>query len=71
MEIRIYSATKLTEPDIEAVRFIMAQSQNRDRDLANRFPQRFKRREGNKVYFDLGKRRYLERVKINKDGDAK
>jgi len=63
MEIKIFSAQKLTPQEVDAIRFIMQKSRNRDRDLCNRFPQRFKRREGNKVYFDHGKRRYCEKIK--------
>jgi len=63
MEIKIFSAQKLTPQEVDAICFIMQNSRNRDRDLANRFPQRFKCREGNTIKLDHGKRRYCEKIK--------
>lgn len=63
MEIKIFSAQKLTAQEVDAIRFIMQKSKYRDRDLCNRFPQRFKRREGNTIKLDHGKRRYCEKIK--------
>lgn len=61
-EIKVYSAQKLTAQEVDAIRFIMQNSRNRDQDLCNRFPQRFKCREGNTVKLDYGKRRYCVKI---------
>ena len=60
MRITVYSASLLKEGDKEKIRFIMETSDSRDRDLANAFPQRFRQRKGSRIFFDKGKRRYVE-----------
>ena len=69
MIITVYSAQKLTPQDVQKIRYIMKAAKNRDTALYNIFPTRFKRREGNTLYFDMGKRRYSEKIIIGKDDD--
>lgn len=59
MTITVYSAKALTADEQKKLRYIVENSRNRDRDLANAFPQRFKRRKGASIFFDIGKRRYV------------
>ncbi|MBQ7478892.1 MAG: hypothetical protein IJT01_08335 [Selenomonadaceae bacterium] len=57
-KIIVHSAEKLTATDIQKVRYLMRMARDRDTALANIFPERFKRRDGNDIYFDAGKRRW-------------
>ena len=61
-KIIVHSAEKLTATDIQKVRYIMRMARDRDTALANTFPERFRKRDGEEVFFDVGKRRYMERV---------
>lgn len=55
---KVWSAMPLSEDDKEKIRYILENSTNRDRDLSNAFPSRFRRRKGRDIYFDAGKRRW-------------
>lgn len=58
----VYSVMPLTADEQKKLRYIVENSRNRDRDLANVFPQRFKRRKGVSIFFDIGKRRYVTNI---------
>lgn len=60
--ITIHSAAALAESDVQKIRYLMRMARDRDTALANIFPERFKRRDGNDIYFDAGKRRYVTQI---------
>jgi hypothetical protein len=62
VKVKVWSAMPVNAADIEKIRYIMKNSTNRNRDLSNAFPHRFKRRQGNDIFFDAGKRRYCQEV---------
>ena len=62
MKTKVWSAMQLQEKDKEKIRFILEHSTSRDRDLANAFPSRFKRRKGREIFFDAGKKRYCAEI---------
>ena len=66
MKVKIWSAMALKDDEVKKIRYVMENSRNCDRDLSNQFPQRFKRREGNKIFFDIGKRRYCTEIEVAK-----
>lgn len=61
-KIIVHSAEKLTATDIQKVHYLMRMARDRDTALANIFPERFKRRDGNDIYFDAGKRRWCTEI---------
>ena len=66
--ITVHSAEALTESDIRKIRYIMRMARDRDTSLANIFPERFKKRDGEEIFFDAGRRRYVERIECKGDG---
>ena len=62
MKTKVWSAMQLQEKDKEKIRFILEHSTSRDRDLANAFPSRFRRRKGRDIFFDAGKRRWCTEI---------
>ena len=53
---------QLSDKDKEKIRYILEHSTSRDRDLANAFPSRFRRRKGRDIFFDAGKRRWCTEI---------
>ena len=62
MKTKIWSVMPIEAEDKEKLCFILQNSRNRNRDLANAFPHRFKRRKGNAIFFDAGRRRYCTEI---------
>jgi len=63
MNTKVWSAMPLSEEDKRKISYILENSRSRDRDLANVFPSRFKRRKGSNIFFDAGKRRWCAEIK--------
>ena len=63
-KVTVYSAARLTEMDIQKIRYIMRKAQHKDNALSNTFPKRFNHRDGEKIYFDKGKRRYFADIEL-------
>ena len=53
---------QLSDKDKEKIRYILEHSTNRDRDLANAFPSRLRRRKGRDIFFDAGRRRWCTEI---------
>ena len=66
MKVKVWSAVALTDNDIKKIHYVMGNSRNRNRDLSNQFPQRFKTRKGNTIFFGIGKRRYCTEIEVAK-----
>ncbi len=62
MKTKVWSVMPINAEEKESLRFILQHSQNRNRDLANAFPHRFKRRQGGDIFFDAGRRRYCTEI---------
>ena len=62
MKTKVWSAMQLSDKDKKKIRYILEHSTNRDRDLANAFPSRFRRRKGRNIFFDAGKRRWCTEI---------
>ena len=62
MRVKVWSVMPISAKEQELIRFIIKKDRDKNRDLANGFPQRFKRREGSKIFFDAGKRRYCTEI---------
>ncbi len=54
--------TEIITEDEHIQKYSVEHSTSRDRDLANAFPSRFKRRKGREIFFDAGKRRYCAEI---------
>ena len=62
VKVKVWSVMAINEKERSLIRNIMKTAINRDRSLANAFPQRFRKRKGNELFFDAGKRRYMELI---------
>ncbi len=63
-KVLIWSATPLTETDVRKLRHIIQNSHDRDRDLRNQFSNRYQKRKGRNIYFDLGKRQHCTEIEV-------
>ena len=62
MKTKVWSAMQLSDKDKEKIRYILEHSTCRDRDLANAFPSRVRRRKGRDIFFDAGRRRWCTEI---------
>ena len=62
--ITVHSAETLSENELRQVRYIMHMARDRDAAISNIFPDRFRKRDGDNIYFDKGKRRYTVHFEV-------